>query len=196
MRLAAAAMALSLAWTPASAMGYSYRLDNGLLIINATGDIDQEDYFAFFNFIATLPVNLFNMIEANDGTHVMVVFNSVGGRVGSAFRMAHLIVGNRMMTSVAPHGQCASACVIAWAAGVKKFVPNDARIAVHSASDDGTAGDLATQEKLSAKMTGVMANWFRETGAPENVVRKTLKTPSKDLYWLTAADLAAWETTR
>lgn len=196
MRLPALAAALSLACSPAEAMDYAYHVDKGRLVINASGDIDNEDGYRFFNFIATLPMNLFHMIDVADGESVVVVLDSLGGRLKPAFRIAGLVGGYRLTTSVAPGGKCASACVVIWAAGARKSAPNDARLAVHSATPDGTAKDPAAEARISVEMTGLMAQLFRETGAPENVVNKTLTTPSNKLYWLTAQDLAAWETTR
>jgi hypothetical protein len=191
-KLAAAAAVLASVQS-AEAMNYSYRIDKERLVINAAGEIELDEGQRFLNFTIALPAHAFHLLES-DGKAV-IVFNSGGGRVGGAFKLATVIEDYRLTTGVARGGRCMSACVIAWVDGVRKTAAPDASIGVHRAGADGTAANTASSRQDSLVVTGVMAKWFRSKGAPDNVVARTLKTPFENVYILTDADLASWKVT-
>jgi hypothetical protein len=68
--------------------------------------------------------------------HRAFLFNSPGGNPFGAYDVAEWITKNNFDTVVGDNGECTSACVIVWAAGVHKFVSATAKIGVHNASSD------------------------------------------------------------
>jgi hypothetical protein len=186
----ATAVALSIAWAaPVQAMDYSYRLDKGHLVIDATGVIEVNDSNRFLAFLNALPPDIFGLL--NKGGN-MVVFNSRGGAAIDGVMLGDLIENYHFATSVAAGGVCSSACVLAWATGTRKSVASDAYIGVHNASATGIGGHSVSDKLKGFDVTGEMAKLIRRYGAPDNVVAKLLDTPSDDMYWLTPDDLAAW----
>ena len=75
--------------------------------------------------------------------------------------------------------------MIAWSAGARKSVAPDAHIGVHGTL---TNGGMIFENSLNA----VMAKALSERGAPSSVVAAIVTVPSTSIYWLTPADLAAW----
>lgn len=191
-RLGAALAALTLAWAPAEAMDYAYHLDKGSLIIYATGDIHEDESRRFLDVVATMPPPAYRQLDSGKA---VIVLDSLGGHLQSALTMAHILSTYKAATSVAANGQCASACVVVWAAGVRKSVGDGARIGVHSATLNGVAGHDGGPEdqRIEVEATGVMARFFQRTGAPANVITKTYHTPSSAIYWLTDDEIAAWK---
>jgi hypothetical protein len=191
-RLSAALAALTLAWAPAEAMDYAYHLDKGSLVISATGDIREDESRRFLDLIATLPLSAYHQLDSGKA---VIVLDSLGGQLQAALTMAHILSTYKAATSVAANGQCASACVVAWAAGVSKSVGEGARVGVHSATLNGVAGHHggAEDQRIEVEATGVMARFFQRSGAPANVITKTYHTPSSAIYWLTDDEIAAWK---
>ena len=76
---------------------------------------------------------------------------------------------------------------MAWAAGVHKSTATDARIGVHMARD----GDY----HIASDATLFYARFVKQTGAPASVVAGLVSTPPQEVYWLSPAELRAWNTT-
>ena len=183
---------LGLAWgTSAQAMDFSLGPPDENVFIYATGEIVSGDAQRFGEFLAALP-------PPGDSL-TFVVFNSQGGLIDEALVIAKAVERNRILTGVAVDGQCTSACVLAWAAGARKFSHDGVCIGVHSANADirakakaHSADEKKARRNLESTANVLMARWLFDHAAPVNVTTKLLQTPSSKVYCLTAADLAAW----
>jgi hypothetical protein len=186
----AAALALSLASVPTEAMTYTSNVHNGHLAVIATGDIEEGDDDRFEAFLKTLPQDMMGQ-KGN-----FVFFNSLGGLVTVALRIAHTVERNHFMTGSL--NKCQSACVLAWAVGERKYANEGDCIGVHSASMDAAKKGMpkALVERTSASIEGTynttMSVWLWDHGAPGIVTTKIFHTPSSSIYCLTPDDLAAW----
>ena len=97
-------------------------------------------------------------------------------------------------------GQCSSACVLPWAAGLIKFANVGTCFGVHNANFDvavlaKTVPDALakeTRKNIEGTANLAMAEWLWDHGAPGIVTAKIFHTRAASLYCLTAKDLAAW----
>jgi hypothetical protein len=111
-------------------------------------------------------------------------FDSTGGSVLEAEKLANLI--HRLDTTViiGPHKECSSACFLLFAAAATRMAAPDALIGVHSASDDG----VETIEAMA--ITTAMARDVSAYDVPASIIGKMVRTPADRAYWLTSSDLA------
>jgi hypothetical protein len=168
----------------AEAMTYAAGPPDENLYLYARGTIEKGDADRFRHFLDTLPP------WKGD---VVVTFTSSGGQVDEAMAIAIIIEKRHFVTS-AMGDECASACVLAWAAGASKFIVSKTCIGVHNATVTG----IAKQSRAAAedRETLTMMTWVAAHGAPHNVLVKMLTTPPDSaVYCLTAKDLAAWNVT-
>jgi|SRR6516164_5748972 len=91
-------------------------------------------------------------------------FNSLGGSLIEAAKLASIIRYAKVATVVANGAKCASACFIAFAAGTEKFVSYTASVGVHGASDN--------VGRESGDATVSMARIVRDLGVPEGIIGK------------------------
>jgi hypothetical protein len=176
----AAALAVAfIAASSAHAMDYSYRVFGKQIVIDATGEIEMDE-----------ASRLSNWLSAQRWGHrraYTIVFDSPGGDMYGGVQMATIVARQGLNTGVAHGGVCASACVMAWAAGVHKSTATDARIGVHMARD----GDY----HIASDATLFYARFVKQTGAPASVVAGLVSTPPQEVYWLSLAELRQWNTT-
>ena len=187
-KLAAVAAILALTHA-AEAMDYHYDVIKGRLMLRGDGDIEVDEGKRFLAFTADLPAHLFAMF---DGTATLVL-DLRGGNLAAGFVLAHIVWSFHLTTDVSYAGQCASACVVAWAAGAHKQMEKYSRIGVHQVSLNGTAiagvdGPTADSPTPTSWRDGSAPN-----PRPDNVVAKTIETPAASMYWLTPDDLKAWK---
>jgi hypothetical protein len=110
--LMAAALAVAfIAASSAHAMDYSYRVFGKQIVIDATGEIEMDEASRLFNWI--------NEQRWGHRKAYTIVFDSPGGYMVGGVQMASVVERFRLNTGVAHGGECASACVMAWAAGVQ-----------------------------------------------------------------------------
>ena len=128
-KLAAVAAILALTHA-AEAMDYHYDVIKGRLMLRGDGDIEVDEGKRFLAFTADLPAHLFAMFDGK----ATIVFDSRGGNLAAGFVLAHIVWSFHLTTDVSYAGQCASACVVAWAAGAHKQMEKYSRIGVHQAS--------------------------------------------------------------
>jgi hypothetical protein len=134
---------------------------------------------------------------------VAFMFDSAGGNIYGAYDVAELIREHKGMTGVEDSAMCASACVLMWGAGAKKFASTTSHIGVHGVAYDPSKAKDASKAELDklAKDKGLfeatstleVAQQLNMYCAPDHVVVKALMTPSSDMYWLTADDAKAWD---
>ena len=135
-------------------------------MIQAAGDIEVDEGKRFLEFTDDLPAHLFTLF---DGKATMV-FDSSGGSLAAGFVIAHIVWNFHLTTSVAKDGECASACVVAWAAGARRQMEAGAHIGVHQAALGRAAAPGEDGPTVERESTAIMARWLRANGAPDNVV--------------------------
>src|SRR5262249_23497476 len=133
MRLCLAAAAGAIAWLattePTGAMQFSRgEIGDGKVLILARGPIVRGDYDRLVQFVASMPQT--DRVAA-------IAFNSPGGSVIEAEKIATLIHSYSLVVLVGRGNECSSACFLPFAAAAKRFVASDALVGIHSASDDG-----------------------------------------------------------
>ena len=193
--LAAAAVATLASAGNAGAMTYSYDLvGDDAVIIHAKGDIAFDELKTFSAWLQMVPPTVGHRPDFT------VVLDSPGGNPFGAFNLGEAIRKGGGDTSVEANGMCASACVLTWAAGVKKSAAATSRIGVHNASVDQSK--LTDEEKKNASNENAplyaktwsfeMSQQLSLYGAPDRVVVKAMMTSATNIYWLTADDVKAW----
>lgn len=142
------------------------------VIIWATGQIKLGDDRNLHNVVAALPANQ---------RIIGVVLNSPGGNLFESGRLAMTLRNSRITTGVS--GICASACFLMFMGGSTKMVFPDARIGVHSASEQSieTLGSQAA--------TTEMARTAQTLGTPEAILGRMVVTPPDKIAWLSETDL-------
>jgi hypothetical protein len=149
---------------------------HGGLIIEISGQITAGDADAFISEVRRAKV-AGKLVEN-------IQLNSTGGKLVEGARLAATIREGKISTTVGQGAVCASACFLAFAAGDPKFVGDGAQIGVHKASEkDGR------ETVLSDAVTVSMARFAKELGVPSAIIGRMVKTPPKQIVWLTAKDL-------
>jgi len=105
-----------------------------------------------------------------------LTLDSDGGYVAAAAQIAVAVMQRHVDTRV--DGECASACVLVFAAGKRRSVASGSRIGVHQSTDPS--------------VDSLMAMSLSANGAPPGVVDAMLATPPALVTWLNAAEIAAW----
>ena len=162
---------------------YSYEVQGDYLILHASGDISYQEAEAFNKFRETwrnLPLG-----HTKD-PHIALSLDSGGGSISGANDMATWVRENKVETIVPNGAKCASACVLVWGAGVKKWAGVTSQIGVHNAVDPSKENGEA------AEGTVFMAKALSKEGAPPAIVGLLTTTESKDIHWLNEADLRSW----
>jgi hypothetical protein len=167
-----------LAAQAAHAMDYSYRVVGREIVIDASGEIEEDEGARLGNW---LRAQRWGKRRAHT-----IVFDSPGGIMYGGVQMAAIVERFKLNTGVAHRGQCASACVMAWSAGVHKSSATDADVGVHMARQ----GD-----RIASDATLFYANFVKDHGAPDSVVAELISTPPEGMHWLTQAELQAWNVT-
>ena len=150
------ALAMLATASNANAMTYSYFPFGSELVVTADGIIQSNEFELFNNWMSSLPPDVRNIPVAG------ILFNSPGGDPVATTPFAEAIRTAHWDTGVYGGGICASACVLIWAAGERKFVAHDGFVGVHRSTT------------VSAKLVD------------------EIKPSPDSVYWLTPADLAAW----
>ena len=181
-------------------------------------------------------------LDASGGRRLPIVINSAGGAVEDAMAMGRLIRAKRLAvvvahTTVAPCAKgartcgeakgdadsrgayCASACTLALAGGVERYVNPQSYVGVHQMIEIVRETQVKKLYKvrylklaglkleLSRNLVGEqrttstakrtaddsvdndVADYFAEMGVADPVMKLTLATPSKSIHWLTADEL-------
>lgn len=109
---------------------------------------------------------------------------SPGGRVREAERMAAALKERHQEARAV--GTCASACTLVFLAGNPRHLAPEGQLGFHRAST-GTYNpvfeELANQE---------LAKTYRSLGLPETMIDKTLRTPSRSMWFVPREELQAY----
>ena len=181
-------------------------------------------------------------LNASGGRRLPIAINSAGGAVNDAMAMGRLIRAKRLAvvvahTTISPcakgaktcndakgvvesHGAyCASACTLALAGGVERYISPQSYVGVHQMTEviqqtqvrklykvrylkfAGIKLELSrhvvgqetstTATKLAAddSVDYDVADYFAEMGVADPVMKLTMTTPSKSIHWMTADEL-------
>lgn len=107
--------------------------------------------------------------------------NSVGGRVGEAMRLNKVIRDAGLTTYVSD--MCASACTLAFAGGVERWIAPDARLGFHAAALPG----FSSVESGAAN--GIQSAVLVRSGFDKAFVDKAVATPNSSLWTPTLKEL-------
>ncbi len=112
-----------------------------------------------------------------------VDLNSPGGRVREAERMARALKEHHQEARAV--GTCASACTLVFLAGSPRHLAPEGQLGFHRAST-GTYNPVF--EELANQQ---LAKTYRQLGLPETMIEKTLRTPSRSMWFVPREDLQA-----
>ena len=113
-----------------------------------------------------------------------VVLSGQGGEVAEAISLARWLRGQGLATVVS--GECASACVLAFAGGVERYLEPGARIGVHQFSAlEG--GSFAAGQRVTAEAAAFLA----EMGIDETLALIAARVAARDMRWLTPDEVLA-----
>lgn len=108
---------------------------------------------------------------------------SPGGRVREAERMATALKHHRQEARAV--GTCASACTLVFLAGNPRHLAPEGQLGFHRAST-GTYNPVF--EELANQQ---LAKTYRELGLPQTMIDKTLRTPSRGMWFVPREELQA-----
>jgi hypothetical protein len=116
-------------------------------------------------------------------TSAFVAFSSDGGSLVAALGIGEAIHRKGFSTIVPDGRRCASACALAWLAGVERFIGTDGRIGFPAVSDSAS-------EKESGITNTVVGTYLAKIGLPyEAAIYITQAAPS-EMTWLNMSDAA------
>jgi hypothetical protein len=180
--LTAATLTLGLT-LPAHAMDYSIEQSTDkYLVVTADGHIEQNEIQRFRDFNQDHNIDL-----DKDRRGKILLLASQGGNALGAKQLADYIQAHNLGTSVLSN-ECASACVIIWAAGESRYA-TPGSLGVHQPIN------LIDPTHDNTGATKVFTQWLADRGAPESVIRATETTPPADIYWLSCAEIQEWGAT-
>ena len=165
---------------PAHAMDYSIEQSTDkFLVIKADGHIEENEIQRFRNFNQD-----HDIILDTDTRGKILLLASQGGYALGAKQLADYIQAHNFGTSVLSN-ECASACVIIWAAGESRYA-TPGSLGVHQPTN------LVDPTRDNTGAIKVFTQWLADRGAPESVIRATETTPPADIYWLQCEEIRQW----
>jgi ATP-dependent protease ClpP protease subunit len=125
------------------------------------------------------------------GTPIKAVrLNSVGGQVMAGVDIANKIRTLGLNTIVGNGDECASMCVLMFAAGAYRGHFSTGRIGVHSVTmDAGVDGAEGGETKDAMAVSTMLARLYKEYGTPDSIIGKMVTTPSDQVTWLKTDEL-------
>jgi len=176
------AMLAVLAAAPATAMDFKLiQQPNGHTMLQGRGPIVPGDFHRLLEYVNTM-----EKIQHMD----MLVFDSPGGFVDEAERMAYTIHNVGLPVTIGKGNLCVSACVLLFAAAPSRTAAAGALIGVHRAANFKGQENQAT---LGA--TDGMTVHYELYGVPPPIIAKMRGTPPGGITWLTREDLALMHVT-
>lgn len=148
---------------PVAAVEFSRRSVDDLAVINVTGGFEPGDGERFVKF-------------ATDDK-ALVSLSSPGGNLAAAIAMGEHIRMKGYSTVVPPDATCASACALAWLAGVARGGTETSKIGFHAASDKG--GDV------TAAGNALIGAYLNKIGVSYKAITYITSPAPADMTWLT-----------
>jgi hypothetical protein len=115
--------------------------------------------------------------------HGLVVFGSPGGATIAALQMGQNIRLHRFATFVAPGSFCASACALAWLAGMPRVMQENSRIGFHAAFTEKNG-----EKRESGLGNALVGAYLSNLGLSYDAIYYLEKAAPDDITWLTFAD--------
>src|SRR5262252_1427231 len=106
-----------------------------------------------------------------------VAFSSDGGSLVAGLRIGEAIRRKRFSTVVPDGRRCASACALAWLAGVERFIGANAGIRFHGDGEAGTGN-------------AIVGAYLTKMGLPSEAIYYITHSAPDHLQWLTISDAA------
>jgi hypothetical protein len=141
--------------------------------ISIEGDLVLEDVPLFRALAAAIPKT----------THGIVRFDSPGGQAFAGIRIGETIRQRGFVTIVPNHTTCASACAIAWLAGVPRIAGTTSRIGFHGVYESDT-GDS------SSAGNAVEGAYLGKLGLSEQAIFYITSSGAKEMQWFNGTDAA------
>jgi hypothetical protein len=117
-----------------------------------------------------------------------VLLNSPGGNVVGGLELGYSFRRAKLNVSVAPGGECFSACAFAMLGGVSRRVPEDARFGVHGFVDR-RAKVSARDMSYDKDIYGLLRLFAEEMGVSPSLIAMAEKTRNDDLRILSPEEL-------
>lgn len=149
----------------ATAMDISRRDVSGLAVIEITGSFEPGDGDRF--------------VKLATDDKALISLSSPGGNLAVAITMGEHIRMKGYSTVVPPGATCASACALAWLAGVARGGSETSKIGFHAASDK--AGDI------TAAGNAVIGAYLNKIGVSYKAITFITSPSPADMTWLTYA---------
>lgn len=115
--------------------------------------------------------------------NAIVVFNSRGGSLIAGIEIGKAIRLQGYATTVAQDGFCASACALAWIAGVPRHLPKDRQVGFHVAYT--ASGDRA---EVSGQGNAIAGAYLSQLGLPNSAIMFATSVGPNEIRWLSARD--------
>ena len=148
-----------------------------------TGEINHGD-----------DVKLSNVLQYRSSrglTTEFLALHSPGGSLNAAYKMAFMVRAFGIQTVVRGDAECASACMLTFAAGVQRHAFVGADLGVHNANSGHDANQDGVNDE-DGETTVMLARDMAKYGAPSSVVAKLVITPPDSMAWLDDSDVAGW----
>lgn len=113
-----------------------------------------------------------------------IMFNSRGGSLSAGIEIGRVIRAKRFATFVGSGSKCASACALAWLAGVARFLEGDGLIGFHAAYREDGQG----QASESGVGNALVGSYLTRLGLPESVIVYVTQPSPYQMRWLNLAD--------
>ena len=117
-------------------------------------------------------------IIARRAPHAIVVFGSPGGALIAGLQIGQLIRLHRYPTFVPEDVVCASACALAWVAGVPRFMQAGARIGFHAAFDRDS-------HEVTGAGNALVGAYLNRLGVSDDAIYFAAQASPDDITWLT-----------
>lgn len=119
----------------------------------------------------------FGQLVHDSTSSFIVSINSPGGDVETALAIGRLIRARQAAVSVAASAECASACVLVLAAGVKRIIYDGAKIIIHRPYFDGVLPAGSDYDSYYKKIVEVVNNYLREMNIPTDLAGRMMRIP-------------------
>lgn len=150
-----------------------FNVENGTLRI--VGPIVTGDY-------KTLTARLSTNDELRGAFFSYIAFNSQGGDVGEAMKIANLIRHSFTSTAVEPGDACESACVLLWAGGVNRHLLG--KLGFHRITVRGDSINVGQAERRVGPVAKTVESYLLDMGIPRTLVDKMNETSSSDMFYI------------
>jgi hypothetical protein len=158
---------------------------SGAVITVSTGRDDDRPIINVDGVLITADDDTFRKIAARfHSASAVVSFNSGGGSLVTGIQIGEIIRQQHFNTIVRDGKSCASACALAWLAGVERSIEGTGRIGFHAAYD-------ATSGRETGVGNALLGAYVAKLGLSYGAVIYITKAAPNKMTWLNISDAAA-----